>query len=35
MDDKITNEKQNIEIICQDRLKENAEQVFYQIIQLK
>jgi hypothetical protein len=28
MNDQITNEKQNIEIICQDRLNENAAQVF-------
>jgi hypothetical protein len=28
MNDQITNEKQSIEIICQDRLNENAAQVF-------
>jgi hypothetical protein len=27
MNEKITNEKQNIETICQQQLKENAEQV--------
>ncbi len=28
MNDRITNEKQNVELVCQERLKENAEQVF-------
>ncbi len=29
MNDRITNEKQNVELVCQERLKENAEQVLF------